>query len=101
MIEELEKTEENKFVKMILELPYPSIALKLFLIGVRGWPDRTVLYRGQVMFFEFKRSKRKNAYGQRPQQKTWQNHLERLGFKYFVVYTAKEAQHLFHMHIKD
>ncbi len=101
MIGDLEKTEEDKFTDMIRDLPYPSIALKLILSGMRGWPDRTVFCRGQVLFFEFKRSNKKGAYGQRPQQGKWQNNLERLGFKYFIVYTAKEAIKIFHENIKE
>ena len=96
----LEIKEENQFIAAVQDFLYPAIALKLILSGVRGWPDVTVLCKGQIIFFEFKRSKKRNAYEQTSQQGRWQRLLERLGFKYFVVYTAREATELFHENIK-
>lgn len=55
---------------------------------VRGWPDRTVLMDGGIIFFvEFKTETGKLS----PHQKYWKKILESLGFKYHVVRSMEEC----------
>lgn len=64
-------------------------ALKLRLIGIRGFPDRTVICpEGRVLFIEFKR-KGKTQTG--PQIR-WMNILQSLGFQYFVCDSTEKAK---------
>ncbi len=63
-------------------------ALKLVLVGLRGFMDRTCLLRGRVCFVEFKRTDGSGIYAR--QQAHWRRVLEGLGFKVFVVETDAE-----------
>lgn len=63
-------------------------ALKLVLVGLRGFPDRTCLLRGRVAFCEMKRTDGSGVYAR--QQAHWRRVLEGLGFKVFVVETDAE-----------
>lgn len=49
----LERTTETK-VSEYAEAK-GCLALKLNVMGRRGWPDRLYIYKGQVLFIEFKR----------------------------------------------
>ena len=63
-------------------------ALKLALIGLRGFPDRTLLVpQGKVIFVEFKRDSNCKL---SPSQEKYKELLERLGFKYYVVYSLEQ-----------
>lgn len=63
-------------------------ALKLVLLGLRGWPDRTCLLRGRVAFCEFKRTDGSGVYAR--QQAYWRGVLTGLGFAVFVVESDAE-----------
>ena len=63
-------------------------ALKLVLLGLRGWPDRTCLLRGRVAFCEFKRTDGSGVYAR--QQAHWRRVLTGLGFAVFVVESDAE-----------
>lgn len=54
----LERDVEAKFLSFCYELGIKC--RKLRLASESGWPDRTLLYKGHVMFMELKRS------GERP-----------------------------------
>lgn len=58
---------------------YQCKPLKLVLVGLVGFPDRTVLCPGaRVIFFEFKRKNKKL----RPSQRAWKKSLKDLGFEF-------------------
>lgn len=62
-----------------------GMALKLALVGVRGFPDRTVLMPGQrVAFYEFKRLKTGRISAQ---QHEWARWLGALGFGVYFIDT--------------
>lgn len=82
---------ENTFVKKVRKSKYPAVALKLILFSKKGFPDRTILGNGKVFFIEFKTGNEKL----RPLQRKWKRILTKLGFKYYVCYTAKEAFEIF------
>lgn len=63
-------------------------ALKLRLIGLRGFPDRTCLLRGRVAFVEVKRSDGSGVLAR--QQAHWRRVLTDLGFMVFVVESDEE-----------
>ena len=63
-------------------------ALKLVLLNQRGFPDRTVLFNGKVIFVEFKIKGGKL----RPSQKAWELTLTKLGFKYFLCDEIGQAE---------
>lgn len=63
-------------------------ALKLVLVGLRGFPDRTCLRRGKVCFVEFKRTDGTGVYAR--QQAYWRGVLTGLGFAVFVVESDAE-----------
>ena len=84
----LESKIESDFVDWVRELEKPAIALKLVLLSLTGFPDRTILAEAGVVFFiEFKKGKNK----QQADQRYWQRILERMGFKYYVCYSKEEA----------
>lgn len=65
-----------------------GVALKLVLLGLRGFPDRTCLLRGRVAFVELKRTDGRGVYAR--QQAHWRDVLTRLGFAVFVVSSDEE-----------
>lgn len=65
-----------------------GVALKLVLLGLRGFPDRTPLLNGRVCFVEIKRSDGSGVLAR--QQKYWRDVLTRLGFAVFVVESDEE-----------
>jgi len=83
----LEAKIEKDFVDWVRKQPYPSIALKLLLFGQGGWPDRTIMCKGQIFFIEFKRPGRTLD----PAQVKWRKNIERLGFDYFVCTSTGDA----------
>lgn len=64
------------------------LCLKLKLVVGRGWPDRTVLRNGRVLFLELKRSSGGRT---SPQQRFWVNVLTKHGFSIHVVNSFDEA----------
>ncbi len=83
---ERENTFENRCVAR-LEAE-GGAALKLVLVGLRGFPDRTCCLRGRIAFCEMKRTDGSGIYAR--QQAHWRRVLEGLGFKVFVVETDAE-----------
>lgn len=64
------------------------LALKLRIDGMNGWPDRTIIHNGLLMFAEFKVPKGKL----RPGQKTWIRLLRELGYKVITPRRIGEAE---------
>ena len=77
------------------EFPLLAIAIKLILFSGSGFPDRTILCKGQVFFIEFKYEDN----GLSPQQVKWKERLERLGFKVYVCYTLSQAKRITKKHL--
>jgi hypothetical protein len=64
------------------------LALKLNILGRRGWPDRLYLYAGRVLFIEFKRP------GEKPRklQEYIHDRIRRQGFDVALVDNIREGQ---------
>ena len=58
-----------------------TIAYKMNGLGMRSWPDRMFLYKGRVLFIEFKRLGEKPT----PKQALMHERLKSEGFHVFVV----------------
>lgn len=72
-------------------------ALKLILLGLKGWPDRSVLCPGgRILFIEFKKKGGK----QTDTQKDWQNIIEGLGFKYYICDEIGQAESILNNFLK-
>lgn len=86
----LEVNIEDAFVKYAKRKK--CLATKLIFLNKRGWPDRTVLCPGGIVFFiEFKKSnKEKLSATQIPIKRL----IEGFGFKYFVCNTPGQAEKL-------
>lgn len=85
----VEKDAEERFVNLAKK--FGCRAYKLVLLGLRGFPDRTVLCPGgRVFFIEFKRKNRK--FKEESIQGKYQKILTKLGFQYYVCYTFEEAE---------
>jgi len=68
---------------------YHCVAEKLVMLVGRGWPDRTVLCPGGILFFvEFKKKGEKLS----PKQVLIKRLLTRLGFKYYVCDQIGQAE---------
>lgn len=63
-------------------------ALKLRIDGQNGWPDRTVISPGGVLFMEFKRPEGKL----RPMQKVWRKMLREMGHEVWTPRSVEEAK---------
>jgi hypothetical protein len=60
-----------------------GVALKLSILGVRGFPDRTALMpEGRVAFYEFKRPRTGRVSAQ---QVRWRAVLSKLGYNVYVI----------------
>lgn len=78
---------EKPFVKHAKSLG--CTALKLILLNLRGWPDRTILCpEGRILFIEFKRPGKP----QTPAQVKYMNLLKGLGFEYYVCDRPGQAE---------
>ncbi len=88
--------KSKRIMETDIETPFVSYcktkgckALKLRLIGLRGFPDRSIFCPGgRVFFIEFKRKGKK----QTGPQKLWQRILEELGFEYYVCNDLDKAK---------
>ena len=66
-------------------------ALKLILLNLRGFPDRTVLCPdGRVFFIEFKRAGGRQS----PAQKAAERMLRGFGFEYYVCDKIGQAERI-------
>lgn len=91
----LEKDNEDSFVEKANQLGY--YALKLTLLGRRGWPDRTLIGYKQIFFIEFKRPGNKLSGPQR----YWKRIIESLGFEYYVCFSYREAIDVINKKLKE
>ena len=82
----LEKKLEDRSVDKVEAVG--GLAQKLVLLGLRGWPDRTILLPGGIIFFvEFKRE-RKGVVS--AQQSKWAKLLIKLGFTIYTIDTDED-----------
>ena len=82
----LEKSLEDDCVAIVERIG--GQALKLALIGLRGWPDRTILLPGAHAFFcEFKREGGGKISAQ---QRKWGVVLRALGFRVYFIDKPKD-----------
>ena len=65
-----------------------ALSLKLVLFTGNGFPDRTILCKGQVFFIEFKMPYNRLQ----PNQVLWKKRLEKLGFKVYVCTSLEQAK---------
>jgi len=85
----LEKTDEKKVINYAKEKGH--WALKLSILGERGFPDISIFTnKGRVFFVEMKRRgcKKKLTINQKKKR----NKLQSLGFSYYVCDTFNEAK---------
>lgn len=82
---------EDNFCDYVLDSKYTALAIKLVLFAGRGFPDRTILGEGKCFFIEFKLPGRDLD----PPQKRWKKILTRLGMKFYVCHSTKEAIKVF------
>lgn len=83
---ELEHKREDRCVAKIKARG--GQALKLVLLGVMGWPDRTILLPGRIIFFvEFKRERVGVVSAQ---QNYWRRVLLDLGFSTYIIDTDED-----------
>lgn len=83
-----ESDDEKDFVRWCLK-EKRCIALKLIILGKRGFPDRTILTPGpRVLFVEMKRGDGALS----PQQRLLFSSLRGLGFTVEVCYSFTEAK---------
>ncbi len=93
------KTEKRQAKKLEVDIEKEFVkyaktkkcsALKLILLNLRGWPDRTILCPGaRVLFIEFKRTANEK---QTTGQAKYQRHIERFGFNYHVCHDLDTAK---------
>lgn len=85
---------ESKVERLVVQYceSHDILCEKLVLASMAGWPDRTLLYRGQVMFLELKRP------GERPSplQQYVLDGLTRKGFHARWADNADKATHIIH-----
>ena len=85
---ELESPLEKRCVQRVEALG--GVALKLVLLGVRGFLDRTVILPKRVIFFaEFKRKKLGVVSAQ---QAVWRRILTLLGFGVYMIETDEQFE---------
>lgn len=83
---ELEHKREDRCVAKIEAMG--GQALKLVILGLMGWPDRTILLPGRIVFFvEFKRERVGIVSAQ---QKHWRRILLGLGFSIYIIDTDED-----------
>lgn len=67
------------------------LAIKLVLLNLKGFPDRTVLCPGgRVFFIEFKKPKKKKTLSSL--QDKWKKTLEDFGFIYYTCNNLQDAK---------
>lgn len=86
MVKYLETDIEKEACSEICKLG--AYAHKLAVNGVRGFPDRTIMLPGaRTLYMEFKQPGKKAD----PLQRVWREHLEGLGFEWFLVESVEQA----------
>ncbi|MBL4908951.1 MAG: VRR-NUC domain-containing protein [Alteromonadaceae bacterium] len=95
MVKALESSLEKTFNREAAKLKLLSI--KLVALSRSGFPDRTVIGRGGLIFFvELKRLGEKA----KPHQLYWHRKLRKLGFNVYVIDNKAEAISTFKAEIK-
>jgi len=94
-----ETKEEKDFAdKVVPRSPWKAVALKLVLMGLRGFPDRTILAEGgKIFFIEFKSPGEQL----KPNQVNWKKTLTKLGFKFYVCYSSAEAKKIYYKEMES
>lgn len=91
----LEVSIEDQFVKYAKR--FKCVALKLVFFGKRGFPDRSVLAPGGIIFFiEFKKSSDKRLSATQYPVRVM---LEKFGFKYYVCNKKGQAESILDKHL--
>lgn len=94
-----ESKHEKPFVKKALKRGF--LAIKLVMVAKKGWPDRTIIGKvgslPVIFFIEFKDGNNDTS----AHQRKWKRILEKLGFKYYVCYSLKEAETALETEIKS
>lgn len=80
---------QDKFIEHVGTLK-KVVALRLKLVGLKGWPDFTVCFNGYIFFIEFKDGDNDLS----RQQIKWRRILLLLKFKYYIVYSCDEAKNI-------
>ncbi len=66
------------------------LALKLALLGLRGFPDRTIVCPGgRIFFIEFKRTSKEKL---STNQEKWKRKLEGFGFEFYTMHDLEESK---------
>lgn len=73
-----------------------GLALKLQMPGVRGFPDRTIMFGRRIFFVEFKRSKGGKI---STQQTRWAERLRKAGFAVHFIDSETEFEHILWGHM--
>jgi len=76
---------------LLSDYPFNALAIKLILFAGKGFPDRTILSRGRILFIEFK-APGKPPDSLDPLQHKWRKLLYRLGFKVYVCTSVRQAK---------
>jgi len=88
----LETSHEKAFMRWLDSYVFWE-AIKLYR---KGWPDRLVIGpKGVIFFIEFKRDQDEDL---RKLQEFWRDFLTKLGFKYYVCRSGKEAEAIVRRH---
>jgi hypothetical protein len=92
---ERESRLEERCVQRVEQLG--GLALKLQIPGVRGFPDRTIMLPGAVIFFaEFKRLKTGRV---STQQNRWAERLRARGFPVYFVDHESQFEYILQGHL--
>jgi len=90
MKRELEIALENRCVERVEAAG--GLALKLQIVGVRGFPDRSIFFPSRAPFFvEFKR----DTIGRvSKQQEAWLRRMKKIGLNIYVVNSDDAFEHV-------
>ena len=87
----LEKSIEDRFVAFVTKKGYK--ALKMNGEGHKDWPDRLVVGKGVMVFFEFKRDEKEELSSGQEDLQEW---LIDNDIPVFTCFTLEAAKHLFY-----
>ena len=83
---QLEKDVEQTLVRMVKR--HGGLCLKWVCPGWSGVPDRIILLPGGLVLFA--ETKRPNGGKLSKLQKWWRDQLQRLGFRYWLIWNRKD-----------